>query len=85
MRVDIASIKNQKSNNFLVPLDSEHFSLYNSNIKNNNIQNYITAWWTILLNKNKLIKCFKSRVLSHPKWKMGKNNLIDSLILLIKF
>ena len=36
--------KIKKTNNFFIPLDSEHFSLLNSNINKNNIQKvYITA------------------------------------------
>ena len=73
--------KIKKSNNFLVPLDSEHFSLYNSNIENNKVQKiYITAsGGPFYFNKKiNLSTVSKSRVLSHPKWKMGKNNLIDS-------
>ena len=77
----LLQLKIKKSNNFLVPLDSEHFSLYNSNIENNNIQKiYITAsGGPFYFNKKiNLSKVSKSKVLSHPKWKMGKNNLIDS-------
>ena len=67
--------------NILTPLDSEHFSLSKSYIKNENIQKiYITASGgpfyfrkNINLNKVKL-----KTVLKHPKWKMGINNSIDS-------
>ena len=73
--------KIKKSKNILIPLDSEHFSLY-ENIHNvNNIQKvYITAsggplYFSKYKNFNKISK---NKVLSHPKWKMGINNLIDS-------
>lgn len=70
-----------KNSNILVPLDSEHFSLFNSNIKNDNIQKiYITAsggpfYFKKNINLNKVT--FK-QVIAHPKWKMGVNNSIDS-------
>ena len=75
----IKKIKNSKNN--LIPLDSEHFSLYNFNLKNEYIKNiFITASGgpfysnkKINLNKVKL-----RQVLSHPRWKMGINNSIDS-------
>ncbi len=70
-----------KTNNKLIPLDSEHFSLIENNITNEKIKKiYITASGgpfyfkkTINLNSVKL-----SKVLDHPKWKMGINNSIDS-------
>lgn len=70
-----------KTNNILVPLDSEHFSLKNLNFNNNNINKiYITAsggpfYFQKRIN---LKKVSSYEVLSHPKWNMGKNNLIDS-------
>ena len=69
------------SNNFLIPMDSEHFSLLNSNFNKNNINKiYITAsGGPFYFNKKlNLDNVSISKVLSHPKWKMGKNNLIDS-------
>ena len=71
----------ETSNNFLVPMDSEHFSLINSNVKKNNIDKiYITAsGGPFYFNKKiNLDDVPTNKVLSHPKWKMGKNNLIDS-------
>ncbi len=73
--------KISSTKNVLVPLDSEHFSLTKSYIKNDNIQKvYITASGgpfyfrkNINLNEVKL-----NNVLKHPKWKMGINNSIDS-------
>ena len=73
--------KIQKSNNKLIPLDSEHYSLY-ENINNiSDIQKvYITAsGGPLYFSKYKNFENIsKKKVLSHPKWKMGINNLIDS-------
>lgn len=71
----------EDSNNFLIPMDSEHFSLVNSNLKKNNIDKiYITAsGGPFYFNKEiNLNNVSINKVLSHPKWNMGKNNLIDS-------
>ena len=65
----------------LIPLDSEHFSLINNNFNANNIKKiFITASGGPFYFKKKtnLNKVSKAKVLSHPKWKMGSNNLIDS-------
>ena len=70
-----------KTDNTFIPLDSEHFSLINSNINKNNIKKvYITASGGPFYFKKKInLNNVNSKlVLSHPKWKMGKNNLIDS-------
>ena len=69
------------SNNKLIPLDSEHFSILNSNVENKNIKKiYITAsGGPFYSNKEiNLNKVNLKNVLSHPKWKMGVNNSIDS-------
>lgn len=71
----------KKNNNILIPLDSEHFSLLNSKISNDNISKIqITAsGGPFYFKKNIDLNNVKmSQVLSHPKWSMGKNNLIDS-------
>jgi len=84
----ILQSKINKSNNTFIPLDSEHFSLINSNINKNNIQKvYITASGGPFYFKKKLnLNNVNSKlVLSHPKWKMGKNNLIDSSNFINKF
>ena len=73
--------KIKKTKNTFIPLDSEHFSLLNSNINKNNIQKiFITASGGpfYFKKKIKLNKVSNKDVFSHPKWKMGKNNLIDS-------
>ncbi len=72
--------KIKRTNNNFIPLDSEHFSLMNSKIDNNIKKIYITAsggpfYFKKNINLN-LVK--KNAVLSHPKWDMGTNNLIDS-------
>tara|TARA_A100001011_G_scaffold363233_1_gene412988 strand:+ start:1659 stop:2750 length:1092 start_codon:yes stop_codon:yes gene_type:complete len=77
----ILQSKINKTKNTFIPLDSEHFSLINSNINKNDIQKvYITAsGGPFYFNKNLNLNNVNSKlVLSHPKWKMGKNNLIDS-------
>lgn len=78
-RVLIRKIK--KTNNYLIPLDSEHFSLYHSNTNNSEIKNLLitASGGPFYYNKNiKLSNVQKKQVLSHPKWQMGVNNLIDS-------
>ena len=72
--------KIKKTNNKFIPLDSEHFSLLNSNFNKNNIQKiYITAsGGPFYFKKINIKKVPISKVLSHPKWSMGFNNLIDS-------
>ena len=69
------------SGNKLIPLDSEHFSMVNSNSVNNDIHKvYITASGGPFYFKKKinLNKVSLKQVLKHPKWDMGKNNSIDS-------
>ena len=77
-RLLISKIK--KTNNIFIPLDSEHFSLINSNTNKNDIKNLYNSFrWPFYFNKNiNLNKVSSKLVLSHPKWRMGKNNLIDS-------
>ena len=73
--------KINKSGNKLVPLDSEHFSMVNSNTSNNDIEKvYITAsGGPFYFKKNiNLNNVSLRQVLKHPKWDMGKNNSIDS-------
>lgn len=70
-----------RSNCTLIPLDSEHFSLINNYPNAKNVKKiYITAsGGPFYFNKNiNLKKVSKKQVLSHPKWIMGSNNLIDS-------
>ena len=73
--------KINNSGNKLVPLDSEHFSMVNSNINNYEIDKvFITAsGGPFYFKKNiNLNKVSLKQVLKHPKWDMGKNNSIDS-------
>ncbi len=73
--------KISRSKNRLIPLDSEHFSICNLHIKNEDIKKiYITAsGGPFYFKKNiNLNNVSKKNVLSHPKWKMGVNNSIDS-------
>ena len=72
--------KIHRTKNLFIPLDSEHFSLTNSIIKKNVSKIYITAsGGPFYFKKNiNLDNVGKNKVLSHPKWNMGKNNLIDS-------
>ena len=73
--------KIKKTKNIFIPLDSEHFSLLNTNTKANDVKKIlITASGGPFYFKKRinLKKVSSKKVLSHPKWKMGKNNLIDS-------
>ena len=69
-----------KSKNKLIPLDSEHFSLKNSLFNKDIKKILITAsggpFYFSKKNSFKFVNL--KEVLTHPKWKMGKNNLIDS-------
>jgi len=71
----------KKTKNILIPLDSEHFSLLRSNIKNSEVSKiFITASGGPFFFKKKidLKKVQLKQVLNHPKWVMGINNTIDS-------
>ena len=72
--------KIKKTNNNFIPLDSEHFSLLNSKMTNNIKKIYITASGGPFYFKKNIDLSYvkKNKVLSHPKWIMGNNNLIDS-------
>ena len=75
----IKSIK--RKNCIFIPLDSEHYSLFKINLEDSEIDKiFITAsGGPFYFNKNLNLKNISfSKVLSHPKWSMGKNNLIDS-------
>ena len=78
-KILMQSIK--KQNCIFIPLDSEHFSLFKPNLIDSEIKKiFITAsGGPFYFNKNlNLNKVSFSNVLSHPKWSMGINNLIDS-------
>tara|TARA_B100000989_G_C19507134_1_gene457016 strand:- start:508 stop:1596 length:1089 start_codon:yes stop_codon:yes gene_type:complete len=72
--------KIKMTNNIFIPLDSEHFSLINSNIQKNIKKIFITAsGGPFYFKKNiNFSSVNMKKVLSHPKWDMGTNNLIDS-------
>ena len=79
----------KKNKTIIIPLDSEHFSIYQlvQNIKNNEIEKiYLTAsggpFLNLPINKFKNIK--PSHALKHPKWKMGKKISVDSSTLMNK-
>lgn len=77
-----------KTNNNLIPLDSEHFSLKNNNFNNDNVKRiFITAsGGPFYFNKKINLNSVKlKKVLDHPKWKMGINNSIDSSNFINKF
>ena len=80
-------LKQFKTN--FIPLDSEHFSIWNL-INNENIENIskiiLTASGGPFLNKSiKKIKNIKpNKALKHPNWKMGKKISIDSATMMNK-
>lgn len=75
-------IKNFKKNkNQFIPLDSEHFSLKNNLLSNNNINKiYITAsGGPFYFKKYKDLNNVNfNDVINHPKWTMGISNSINS-------
>ena len=79
---------NKFKTNF-IPIDSDHFSIYSLNQKNNHDQIdkvFITASGGPFLNTS--IKKFKNikkkDALNHPNWKMGKKISIDSSTMMNK-
>lgn len=69
------------SGNKVIPLDSEHFSLYQSNLSDDKINKvFITASGGPFYfdKKIKLSNVTFNQVIKHPKWNMGINNSIDS-------
>ena len=80
-------LKKYKSN--FVPLDSEHYSIYEliKNEKNENINKIIlTASGGPFLNKSKkdILNIKPKYALNHPNWKMGKKISIDSSTMMNK-
>ncbi len=81
--------KLKKYNTIFIPIDSEHFSIYEL-IKNENSNNikkiYITASGGPFLNinKSKLNKFVPKNAIKHPTWNMGKKISIDSSTLINK-
>ena len=81
--------KLNKYNTKLVPIDSEHFSIWslmNYKFSNNVDTIYITAsggpFYNLPIQRFKNIKTYQA--LKHPKWNMGKKISIDSATLMNK-
>ena len=78
-----------KYNTKIIPLDSEHFSIFKL-LENKNINEvekiFLTASGGPFLNykPHKLKKIIPKNALKHPKWKMGKKITIDSSTLMNK-
>ena len=75
----------------IIPLDSEHFSIYQNfnkiNLQNSNFKKiYLTASGGPFLNRkfDTLRKVSFKEATNHPKWKMGYKNSIDSATLVNK-
>ena len=76
----------KKNNTKIIPLDSEHFSIYNflSNYNIKNIKNIRKVFLTasggpfLNINNNELKNVSLKDALKHPTWKMGIKNTIDS-------
>ncbi len=86
---DLIKKKALKFKTKIIPVDSEHFSIFNllKNDKINQIQKiYLTASGGPFLNYklNQLNKVTPKDALKHPKWKMGKKITIDSSTLMNK-
>jgi 1-deoxy-D-xylulose-5-phosphate reductoisomerase len=78
----------KKNNCYFVPIDSEHFSIFNL-IENKNINSikniYLTASGGPFFGKNiNLKKVTPLQAVRHPNWKMGKKISIDSANLMNK-
>ena len=77
-----------KYNTKFIPVDSEHFSIWYSLNKNNNLikKIFLTASGGPFLtySKNKLKKIRIKDALKHPNWKMGPKISIDSATLINK-
>ena len=78
----------KKNNCSFVPIDSEHFSIFNliENKNMNSIKNiYLTASGGPFFKKNiNLKKVTPLQAIKHPNWKMGKKISIDSANLMNK-
>ena len=86
---DIIKKDMKKNNTQIVPIDSEHFSIFKllKKVNYTDINKiYITASGGPFLNYklNNLKKIKPKHALKHPKWKMGKKISIDSATLMNK-
>ena len=81
--------KAKKASTEIIPIDSEHFSIFNL-LTGHNINEinkvYLTASGGPFLNfSNRQLKNIKPhQALKHPKWKMGKKISVDSATLMNK-
>ena len=81
--------KAKKTSTKIIPIDSEHFSIFNL-LKGHNINEinkvYLTASGGPFLNfsYNQLKNIKPYQALKHPKWKMGKKITVDSSTLMNK-
>ena len=86
---DLIMNKAKKTSTKIIPIDSEHFSIFNL-LKGHNVGEinkvYLTASGGPFLNfsKKQLKKISPYQALKHPKWKMGKKITIDSATLMNK-
>ena len=82
----------KKNNTEIIPLDSEHYSIYNflNNFNKKNINNIKKIFLTasggpfLNLNKNDFKNVTLKDALKHPTWKMGVKNTIDSSTMINK-
>ena len=86
---DLIMNKAKKTSTKIIPIDSEHFSIFNL-LKGHNVGEinkvYLTASGGPFLHfsKKQLKKISPYQALKHPKWKMGKKITIDSATLMNK-
>ena len=87
--MELAKKKSNKTSTKIIPIDSEHFSIFNL-LKGHDINEinkvYLTASGGPFLkfSHNQLKKVKPKQALKHPKWKMGKKITIDSSTLMNK-
>jgi len=86
---DLIKKKAKKFNTKIVPVDSEHFSIFKllEHHKLNEIKKiYITASGGPFLNykSHQLKKIKPKQAINHPKWKMGKKISVDSSTMMNK-
>ncbi len=85
----LAELKLKKNKTKLIPVDSEHFSIWYAlnGIQHDKIKKvYLTASGGPLINYslNKIANVSVAKVLKHPNWKMGKKISVDSATMMNK-
>ena len=86
---ELIKSKAKKTSTKIIPIDSEHFSIFNM-LRGCNVSEinkvYLTASGGPFLNftKKQLQNIKPNQALKHPKWKMGKKITIDSATLMNK-